>query len=325
MTAPEFFSFQSTDLDDARAAVHQVLFPASLDLLDRDAAYAYRFDVVRTGPLTVGEAWTRAGLEIRTAELGDRYFIIFPVSGRLESMHRGVPVTATPTLAAVYQPVGDSALRLEDDAVFYDVAVDRRALEERLEALLGHPVVSPVHLGPDVDLSSGPGHAWARLTRFVATEAGEPSGLLGHPVVAEPLREAVLNGILLSVHHPYRAALAQQAACSHTQVDRVVDAIRARPEHPFTTAELAEIAGVGVRALEEGFQRHLGTSPTEYLRRARLTRAVDDLRGRDPRTVSVPTIALKWGFARVGDFTTAYATEFGETPWQTLNHRPGVG
>jgi AraC-like DNA-binding protein len=325
MTAPEFFSFQSTELDEARSAVHQVLFPASFDLLDRDASYAYRFDVVRTGPLTAGEAWTRAGLEIRIPDIGDCYFILFPVSGGVESVHRGVPVTATPTLAAVYQPVGESVVRLEDDADFYDIAVDRRALEERLEALLGHPVSSPVHLGPDVDLSYGPGHAWARLARLVATEAGEPSGLLSHPMVAEPLREAVLNGILLSVHHPYRAALAQQAACSHPQVNRVVDAIRARPEHPFTTAELAEIAGVGVRALEEGFQRHVAASPMEYLRRVRLARAVDDLRGRDPRTTSVPTIALKWGFARVGDFVTAYATEFGETPWQTLNRRPGVG
>ncbi|WP_338702140.1 helix-turn-helix transcriptional regulator [Streptomyces sp. Q6] len=99
---------------------------------------------------------------------------------------------------------------------------------------------------------------------------------------------------------------------------RAVDAMRARPEHPFTTAELAAEARVGVRWLQEAFGRYVGLPPMAYLRAVRLERAHADLAAADPYTTTVADIAHRWGFGHLGRFADQYRTKYGRVPSVTL-------
>jgi transcriptional regulator GlxA family with amidase domain len=83
-------------------------------------------------------------------------------------------------------------------------------------------------------------------------------------------------------------------------------------------AELAEIAGMSVRSLQEGFRRHVGCAPMAYLQQVRLLRAHDALRRADPTRITVAAVAHRWGFAHLGRFAAAYRTRFGQTPSETL-------
>jgi transcriptional regulator GlxA family with amidase domain len=96
--------------------------------------------------------------------------------------------------------------------------------------------------------------------------------------------------------------------------------MQAHPDHPFTTATLAEIAGVSVRTLQEGFRRHLGISPTDYLRQVRLACVHRDLRHSEPTQITVTEIAYRWGFAHLGRFAGAYRAKYGVPPSYTLHH-----
>jgi DNA-binding CsgD family transcriptional regulator len=42
---------------------------------------------------------------------------------------------------------------------------------------------------------------------------------------------------------------------------RAVEASEAHPEHPFTTRDIAELAHVSPRTLQQGFRQHMGISP----------------------------------------------------------------
>ncbi|PYY49632.1 AraC family transcriptional regulator [Curtobacterium sp. MCBD17_023] len=97
-----------------------------------------------------------------------------------------------------------------------------------------------------------------------------------------------------------------------------VEYVHAHPEDPITIAELARVAGLSVRSVQESFRRTLGVSPLTYLRQVRLDRVHDELLARDPRTASVGAVATRWGFAHLGRFSAAYAERFGEYPKQTL-------
>jgi transcriptional regulator GlxA family with amidase domain len=44
-------------------------------------------------------------------------------------------------------------------------------------------------------------------------------------------------------------------------VRQAAEAMRADPERPFTVTDLAEVAGVSRRSLQQGFQRYVGMSP----------------------------------------------------------------
>jgi transcriptional regulator GlxA family with amidase domain len=98
----------------------------------------------------------------------------------------------------------------------------------------------------------------------------------------------------------------------------VVDIIHDEPERPFTVAELAAIAGMSVRSLQEGFRRHLGCAPMAYLQQERLLRAHETLRRSDPMRVTVSAVAHRWGFAHLGRFASSYRSRFGEPPSDTL-------
>lgn len=103
---------------------------------------------------------------------------------------------------------------------------------------------------------------------------------------------------------------------------RVVNAILANPAHPYTVAGLAELAGVKVRTLQQGFRSRLGSSPMAYLRSVRLARAHDDLISDD--TSGVAEVAYRWGFTHLGRFAAVYAAQYGESPSRTRNRKqPG--
>jgi len=97
-----------------------------------------------------------------------------------------------------------------------------------------------------------------------------------------------------------------------------VNAVEAEPERAWRVADLAGHAGVSARTLQEGFQRDLGVTPLEFLRRTRLERARASLLSADPTTTSVTDIAARWGFFHLGRFAQTYREAYQESPSQTL-------
>ena len=99
-------------------------------------------------------------------------------------------------------------------------------------------------------------------------------------------------------------------------VHRVMAAIDADPARAWAPADLAEVAGVSVRRLQQAFREHVGTTPFGHLLDVRLDRVRDDLRS--ARGGSVTEVATAWGFTHLGRFAAAYRQRFGELPSQTL-------
>jgi transcriptional regulator GlxA family with amidase domain len=94
--------------------------------------------------------------------------------------------------------------------------------------------------------------------------------------------------------------------------------MRAQPGRPFTVADLAGIAGVSVRSLQENFRRHVGMPPMTYLRQLRLARVHEHLREADPAAHTVTQIAYRYGFVHLGRFAAEYRIRYGVTPSETL-------
>jgi AraC-like DNA-binding protein len=58
-----------------------------------------------------------------------------------------------------------------------------------------------------------------------------------------------------------------------------------------------------------------------YLRDVRLSRAHQTLLESDPSTVTVASVAYRWGFTNLGRFAAAHAARYGESPLKTLRRR----
>jgi AraC-like DNA-binding protein len=146
------------------------------------------------------------------------------------------------------------------------------------------------------------------------------------PAVAEPLlREALIDLVAAAAlaTFPNTATAAAYTASpgrvAPAAVRRAAQYVEDHADGPVTLPEVAAAAGVSARALQEGFARHLGTTPIGYLRRVRLDRAHRELQAADPaRGDTVEAVARRWGFANPGRFAVRYREAFGRSPSETL-------
>jgi AraC family ethanolamine operon transcriptional activator len=100
--------------------------------------------------------------------------------------------------------------------------------------------------------------------------------------------------------------------------DRFEDAIRENIGQFIGIAELCRIAGVERRTLARAFQEVHGTTPTRYLRAARLSLAREALLVPGAECKTVTEIATRYGFRELGRFATEYRAAFGENPSETM-------
>ena len=168
----------------------------------------------------------------------------------------------------------------------------------------------------------------AALGRYCANTIGYLHSLFGgaHPAVAEPLVraaavDAVAAALLATFPNDATTDLPPEPAghALPAVVRRAVEYIDAHADQPLTLGAIAEASGIGARALQEAFRRHRGTTPTAYLRAARLERAHRELVATDPtHGATVAGIAARWGFPHRSRFATAYRQAYGRSPQQTL-------
>jgi len=314
-------SFASRSIDESSAVVKDLFYAIAMDVRGPAERFAFDLDVVQFGPLTVADL--RFGAEISVAiDRMTTYHLDLPQSGHAVTRQAGSEVIGSPERAILYRPDAGpiEAPRISADCRLLSAKIEPAALEAELESLLGHPVRAPLEIARSFDLTTGPGRSLSRLVRLVGAELHDDGGLIHHPLIAGRLWHGILTGLLLAADHPYRDELADEAPPSRPRhVKRAIDVMEADPGRPVTVHDLARVSGVGVRALQEGFHRHVGLTPMAYLRRLRLARAHEELRLASRGEATVASVASRWGFVHLGRFAAAYRRTYGVSPVETLD------
>lgn len=95
---------------------------------------------------------------------------------------------------------------------------------------------------------------------------------------------------------------------------KVLDKIANQYASPLTVELLASEAFVSIGTLERQFKKHLNISPTEYIKRKRLSEAMLLLN----RGISVSQAAYQCGFPDASNFIKVFKKNFGQTPYQYM-------
>jgi AraC-like DNA-binding protein len=248
------------------------------------------------------------------SERDDAYVVCLSVTGDMTFEQQRTEVAATADRGAIFQPTaGPVLVHTPAGSTTRALIIAKWILVAQLELLLDRPIPATVVLAPALDLRTAAGRGWRRLLSLLIDATHEADGPLLRPIVAEPLCQALVAGLLLTAEHRYTDELARPAAvCRPRHVKAAVDLIHAHPEQPHTTGSLARAAGVSVRSLQQGFQRHLRTTPMAYLRQVRLAHAHDDLRS--GRAAGVAEAAHRWGLQHLGRFAAAHRAKYGTLP-----------
>lgn len=105
-------------------------------------------------------------------------------------------------------------------------------------------------------------------------------------------------------------------------VERVIAALSAGPEKPWTVERMAGLVHLSRSTLGERFRRALGLGPTEVLRDIRMDRARRLLRDGE---LPVASIAARVGYGSAAAFSRAFATHHGAPPQQWRRGQPRDG
>ena len=94
-------------------------------------------------------------------------------------------------------------------------------------------------------------------------------------------------------------------------LSRAVAAILSEPAAPHNVASLAKVSGMSRSAFAKAFEATIGTTPIEFLGRARLARARDLILATDD---PIAAIAESVGFASRSHFSSRFRVRYGEDP-----------
>ncbi len=252
----------------------------------------------------------------------ERFFLVqIPVRGSARVRTAARDVASAPDVAAsLLSPTMPTQMQWENDCAQLILLVERKLVEQRAAALAGK-AAQAVEFDPLVDLQSPAGGGLrTHMERLADLAEGLGAGRSLSAVAAADWREALLDALLLRCRHGLSEAIRKFSGEGETlpcAVRRARDCLHAHADEPLDLAQLAAAAGVGVRALQLGFQRHFGTSISDMLLDIRLSHLNAQLKRAAP-DARIIDIAFELGFTHLGRMAAAYRAKFGEPPSATL-------
>ena len=241
----------------------------------------------------------------------DEITFVLPTAGKIVFDHRGETIGGARVGLAVDKRDIRSVHFAEDHAQC-GMSIRRGLFAERLSVLLARPLTSPICFAPVVDLDKA---AFQGIRALLELATGTEFDQLINSGVLMPLRlqEMLVDALLEAWPHNYSEALHSPApSLTPRHVKLAMAYIREHPASLVSGSELAGLANVSLRALQEGFRRFAGTSIVGYQRQVRLEQAHQALAS--GASGSVAQVALRHGFSNAGRFSLYFQEAFGVSP-----------
>lgn len=290
-----------------------------LTLLNDPDEFSLTQRVGRMGPVTLSEIAVGADFSMDGGEVCRSYRVLIVQSGRVEGVHRGTTVRSGPGAAAVYAPEGLAGSRWAAGSRITCLKIDRTAVDDALSHAVGRRVTAHPDFTPLLPVAAAPTRSWLNMVGLFREQFFRSDSVVNLPLVGLPFVDSLVRGFLLAAEHPHRKVVAGgKHQIAPRAIRAAVQIIEEEAHLPLTLSSIAKRSHVSVRTLQQGFQHHLGTSPMAYLREVRLRRAHQALLESDPATVTVASVAYRWGFSNLGRFAAAHAARYRELPAKTL-------
>jgi len=253
----------------------------------------------------------RGDFTVTFPEPQDEITFVIPTAGKIVFNH----VTESVGFAHVGLAIDKAdirSVRFLDNHAQHGISIRRAHIIERLSTLLGKPILEKVCFEPVVDLNVSNFQGIRALVEL-ATGTGFDLLINAGSLMPSRLREMLIDAVLEAWPHNFTQALRSPAPLiAPRHVRLAVEYIQDHPQNLVSGTELARLANVSLRALQQGFRHFVGTSIIAYQRQVRLERA-HALLSQDA-SLSVTDVALQLGFSNVGRFCQYFQNAYGVSP-----------
>jgi len=261
---------RTTDLDEARVAIVQNYSPGQLRLTDSRQPLDMQMWVNTLPELDLN--YVSFGTDVSvTAPPTSTYVICVPTSGHVLVGSAQESVEASAEKGVVISP--DSPVYFDSwsaDCQAVTARLSKDALETLLASILDEPLHGSIRFDLALDLSNPSIQSLLRTLVLLRGELSQQGDVPRNRLIAQEATRLVMTGLLLGQPHNYSELLRKPArlpAPSH--IRKVIGYIEANPAAVSGVTDLARVATLSVRALEDGFRRHVGIAPMAYVRTVR--------------------------------------------------------
>lgn len=314
----KFSAVDTVDLSEAEAAISGIFCAHRMTPLERRAAGFHavhntaRFDGFSVNHLSYG-----AAVQIDPGTFNNFFLLIVPTTGRTEVLCAGKRVEAAHGTASLLSPTLPSVATWHAGAGNLIILIERTMLERHLTATIDR-CVERVEFSPIVPLADGIGEAIGVQALLMQQLAESITCRSTARLVQRKLCDALIGLLIAGVSNNYSDYIHRPSGLpAPAHVKRVEDFIRGNPDQDISIPELAAVAGVSLRTLQEGFRRFRGLTLTEAVREVRLAQwrtLLESARA----GARAGDLALLAGLTHYGRATEAYRRRYGENPSETL-------
>ena len=308
-------TFATDDREMARERVSAVFAPYRMNV--RGPRHLdFRLDVTPSPRLTLGRMRYGVATVNQAPAMENCYHVVLPMSGRnfVEQAGRRCAVAGGRS-GFVLDPAHDLEVTWSADAWQRHVKIPKSVLNGYAAMLPGVPTGSAIAFDLAFDLRTPAGASLVRMVEYLDREFARADGIGCNTLASRELEGALVLQLLMTVPHQFTQSVETASdRRSRGPVDDVIDYVEGHLSEELTAADLARVAGVGVRTLQKWFQAAQGVSPLVYVRNARLDRVHAELTS---GSGSVTESAVRWGFYHAGRFAQQYRERFGELPSET--------
>lgn len=256
-----------------------------------------------------------AAVHVAPGTLHDFYLFQVPVQGRSIIGVGAHTVIASKDTAAIISPDLDLQLDWEQGCEQFLIKIPKDLLNEACMQLLDIAPQEQIEFHPEYVLNGAHGMAWQHQISAILAYTDQQSAYPVPWLKSQTL--SLLQHLLLTQPNNYSRYFQHDSRMTGQRRLRV--ARRYIDQHLGENLNLEDIARAcesSTRSLTEAFRTQLNSSPTLYIRQARLEAVRKELL-HAPASAQVTEIATRWGFNHLGRFSAWYKEKYHESPYET--------
>ncbi len=248
--------------------------------------------------------------------LGDSFRLLLPREERVENRTDAVPTVTTPVMAVFHAPGQDLGLEIDPSRLLL-VEIDgefaRQALARRFVGLSSFEMWASAF-----PLDSPSAVTLCSFCHWLARELDRPESLLhSDQQVIDCMERTLLAFFVELVAARYPSLCVSSEDLAERQLALIEAWVEENLGEPIGIEDLATVAGISARSVQNAFRRHRGCTPMQFVLNRRLNRARELLQAPQPQT-TVTAVAVECGVFQFGRFAVQYRQRFGEKPSETL-------
>jgi len=157
------------------------------------------------------------------------------------------------------------------------IQIERAVIDSALTRLLGCVPLWPLVFDPAIDVGVGAMSDWYGLARRTLWLASRREATLDAPGIVRPAEELLVVSLVRGQPHNYTSVLERDQPRGRFEAVRsAVERMNRDPDSVRSVNDLADLCGISVRSLQDGFRRYLGVTPSHYLRSVRSSSERED-------------------------------------------------